>query len=195
MPVYAILIVLAYLLGSVASAVVVCRIMGLDDPRASGSGNPGTTNVLRLYGRTAAALTLCGDVGKGLVPVLAARWLECPPWVVVLTGAAAFAGHLFPVFFRFRGGKGVATLIGVLLGMHWLLGAAFIVTWIVVAAAFRYSSVAALTAAVCMPIYAWLLLPDRAWLVGLGAMSLVLIARHVPNIRNLIRGTESRIGA
>ncbi|MBI2993156.1 MAG: glycerol-3-phosphate 1-O-acyltransferase PlsY [Gammaproteobacteria bacterium] len=190
----AFLIVLAYLMGSVVSAVLVCRAMGLADPRGGGSGNPGTTNVLRMHGRTAAALTLCGDVGKGLIPVLLARWLESPPWVVGLTGAAAFGGHLFPVFFRFRGGRGVATLIGVLLGVHWLLGLAFVATWLIVAAASRYSSLAALMAAVCLPFYAWLLLPDRAYLVCLSAISAVLIARHLPNIRKLINGTESKIG-
>ena len=195
MLIYVVLIGLAYLVGSVASAVLVCRAMGLGDPRTEGSGNPGATNVLRLYGRTAAALTLCGDVGKGLIPVLLARWLDSPSWVVALTGAAAFGGHLFPVFFRFRGGKGVATLIGVLLGMHWLLGLGFVLIWVIVAAAFRYSSLAALTASVCMPIFAWLLLPDRAYLVCVSVMSAVLIARHASNIRKLINGTENKLGA
>jgi glycerol-3-phosphate acyltransferase PlsY len=188
------LIVLAYLMGSVASAVLVCRALGLPDPRGGGSGNPGATNVLRLHGRTAAALTLCGDVGKGLLPVLLARWIESPPWVVGLSGAAAFAGHLFPVFFRFHGGKGVATLIGVLLGTNWLLGLAFIATWLAVAVVTRYSSLAALTAGVCLPFYTWLLLPERAYLACIGVLSAALIARHAPNIRKLIDGSESKIG-
>lgn len=192
---HASVIALAYLMGSVASAVLVCRALGLPDPRGGGSGNPGTTNVLRMHGRLAAALTLCGDVGKGLVPVLLARWLDSPAWVVGLTGAAAFGGHLFPVFFRFRGGKGVATLIGVLFGLHWLMALAFIATWLVIAAATRYSSLAALTASACTPLYAWLLLPDRAYLICLSAVSVALIARHASNIRKLIDGTERKIGA
>lgn len=189
------LIAAGYLTGSIATAVLVCRSLGLGDPRAQGSGNPGATNVLRLHGKTVAAITLAGDVAKGLLPVLLARLLDCPPWVVALTGAAAFAGHLFPVFFGFRGGKGVATLIGVLLGIHWLLGLAFIATWLLVAALFRYSSVAALSAAVCTPLFAWLLLSEPAYFMCLGVISAVLIARHLANIRNLINGTETKLGA
>lgn len=190
---YSGLVVLGYLTGSIASAMVVCRLMGLGDPRAQGSGNPGTTNVLRLYGKTAAAFTLFGDVAKGLAPVVLARLLDSPPWVIALTGAAAFAGHLFPVFFRFRGGKGVATLIGVLLGAHWLLGLAFIATWLATAVLFRYSSVAGLIAAAFTPLYTWLLLPDLSYLVCFSALAAALLLRHQSNIRNLIAGTEKRI--
>lgn len=187
------LIVGGYLLGSVACAVVVCRAMGLADPRVGGSGNPGATNVLRLHGKAAATLTLAGDMLKGLIPVLVARVLEAEHWVVALTGVAAFAGHLYPVFFGFRGGKGVATLVGVLLGMHWLLGTAFVGTWLLMAALFRYSSLSALTAAVLTPVYAWLLLPERVYVFALSFLAAMLIWRHRSNIRNLISGKEEKI--
>lgn len=187
------LIAAAYLLGSVACAVVVCRAMGLPDPRVGGSGNPGATNVLRLHGKAAAILTLAGDTLKGLIPVFVARELQVPDWVVAATGVAAFAGHIFPVFFGFRGGKGVATLVGVLLGIHWALGAAFVGTWLVTAALFRYSSLAALTAAVLTPVYAWLLLPELIYVIALAVLAAVLMWRHASNIRNLVRGQEEKI--
>jgi glycerol-3-phosphate acyltransferase PlsY len=182
-----------YLLGSVACAVVVCRAMGMPDPRVGGSGNPGATNVLRLYGKPAAILTLAGDTLKGLVPVFVARELDVPDWVVAATGVAAFAGHIYPVFFAFRGGKGVATLVGVLLGIHWVLGSAFVTTWLLTAALFRYSSLAALTAAVLTPVFAWLLLPERIYVFALSGLAAVLMWRHRSNIRNLIRGQEEKI--
>ncbi len=183
----------AYLLGSVACAVVVCRAMNMPDPRVGGSGNPGATNVLRLHGKAAAVLTLAGDILKGLLPVFVARELQVPDWVVAATGVAAFAGHIYPVFFAFRGGKGVATLVGVLLGIHWALGAAFVGTWLLTAALFRYSSLAALTAAVLTPVYAWLLLPELTYVVALSALAGVLMWRHRSNIRNLIHGEEEKI--
>jgi glycerol-3-phosphate acyltransferase PlsY len=189
-----ILIASGYLLGSVASAVIVCRFLGLADPRGSGSGNPGATNVLRLHGPRAAALALAGDLLKGFVPVAAARMLDMPDTVVALTGAAAFLGHLFPVFFRFRGGKGVATLIGVLAGTHWMLGAAFIGTWLATAALFRYSSLAGLAAAALTPVYTWLLLHSGAYVLVFTLMAALLIYRHQANIRSLIAGTEQKIG-
>ena len=183
-----------YLMGSITTAVLICKSMGLGDPRVRGSGNPGATNILRLHGRTVAAFTLGGDLVKGLLPVLLARWLDCPPWAVALTGAAAFAGHLYPVFFGFRGGKGVATLVGILLGFHWLLGLAFIATWLLMAALFRYSSLAALSAAACTPLFAWLLLRDPAYSLCLSGVTAALLLRHAPNIRKLLNGTEPRIG-
>lgn len=189
----ALLVLGGYLLGSVACAVVVCRVMGMPDPRVGGSGNPGATNVLRLHGRVAAVLTLAGDMLKGLLPVLLARALDTPHWVVALTGVAAFTGHLYPVFFGFRGGKGVATMVGVLTGVHWVLGAAFVVTWLVMAALFRYSSLSALTAAVLTPVYAWFLLHETTFVFALGALAAVLIWRHRANIRNLVDGKEAKI--
>lgn len=187
-------ILLGYLLGSVASAIVVCRMMGLGDPRSEGSGNPGATNVLRLYGKKPAALTLAGDVFKGLLPVLLARLLQMPDSIIALTGLAAFIGHLYPLYFRFQGGKGVATLFGVLSGAGWLLGLSFMATWLVLALLFRYSSLAAIIAAVMTPVYSWWLLPSPAYAISFSLMAAILIWRHRTNIRNLIAGTEDKIG-
>jgi glycerol-3-phosphate acyltransferase PlsY len=189
------LIALGYLAGSVASAIVVCRVLGLSDPRAGGSRNPGATNVLRLHGRKAAALALAGDVGKGLVPVLLAAALGSGPWITALTGVAAFAGHLYPIYFGFRGGRGVATLVGVLLGANWLVGIGFVATWLLVAAAFRYSSLASMIAAVLTPLYTWILRGDSEFVICFGLMAAVLVWRHRPNIRNLMAGRESKIGS
>ena len=187
------LVILAYLAGSLASAVIVCKIMGLEDPREQGSGNPGTTNVLRLHGKTAALLTLCGDVLKGALPVLLLRYVQAPDVFVAAAGLAAFSGHLYPLFFGFRGGKGVATLLGVLLAFHWLLGAAFIMTWLLVALLSRYSSLAAITAALLAPVYCWLMLPSPYLVAGTGLMSAILIWRHRSNIKNLLAGKENKI--
>lgn len=188
------LVILGYLCGSVASAVIVCRLLGLTDPRTEGSRNPGATNVLRLHGKKAAALTLAGDVLKGLLPVLLARALEAPITIVALTGLAAFIGHLYPVFFGFRGGKGVATLIGVLFALHWLLGLGFCLTWLVMALLFRYSSLSALTAAMLTPIYTAWILPNLLVVGVTSAMTLLLIWRHRSNIYNLTHGLEEKIG-
>ena len=188
------LILLAYLLGSIASAILICRLFGLSDPRAGGSGNPGATNVMRLHGKKAAILTLAGDVLKGVIPVLLAKAFNSTELVIALCGLAAFFGHLFPVFFKFKGGKGVATLIGVLFATHWLLGLAYIGTWGITALLFRYSSLSALVAAVLTPIYSWLILQNMGFTVCHIAMISILIWRHRSNIQNLIAGTETRIG-
>ena len=187
--------ILAYLSGSIASAIIVCRMMGLSDPRSDGSGNPGATNVLRLHGKPAAILTLAGDVLKGFIPVLLAKALEAPDLVTALCALLAFLGHLYPVFFGFKGGKGVATLMGVLFALHWLLGIAFVGTWLLVAALFRYSSLAALSATVLTPLYTWLILTTLDYVGCLSIMCALLIWRHRPNIRKLLAGTESKIGA
>ena len=194
MLVSALLVAAGYLLGSVATAVLVSRALGLADPRSGGSGNPGATNVLRLAGRGAAALTLAGDVVKGVVPVLAARAADLPPGLVALVGLAAFLGHLYPVFFGFRGGKGVATALGALLGMEPLLGAAVLATWIVVAGVSRYSSLAALVASVLAPVYAWVGSGHPGVVGAVSAMALLLVWRHRANIRRLLAGEEGRIG-
>lgn len=184
---------IAYLLGSISSAVIVSRAMGFPDPREVGSGNPGATNVLRLGGKSAAALTLLGDILKGLIPVAAARLFTPEPWVIALVGLAAFLGHLFPIFFRFRGGKGVATGLGVYLGLSPWLGLGLVVTWLLVAALTRYSSLAALVAAALSPLYIWYLMPETAYLlVGL-VMAVLLLWRHRTNISKLLAGTESKI--
>ncbi|MGH8246489.1 MAG: glycerol-3-phosphate 1-O-acyltransferase PlsY [Gammaproteobacteria bacterium] len=188
------LVILGYLLGSIASAVVVCRLMGLPDPRTQGSRNPGASNVLRLHGRKAALWTLAGDLMKGFLPVATARFLDAPHAVIALTGVAAFAGHLYPVYFRFQGGKGVATLIGVLIGAKLALGAAFLGTWLAMAALFRYSSLAALTAAALTPLYTWLLLPHGVYVLCFSVLAALLAVRHRSNITKLVGGSEPKIG-
>ncbi|RYY83287.1 MAG: glycerol-3-phosphate 1-O-acyltransferase PlsY [Comamonadaceae bacterium] len=194
----------AYLLGSLAFAVIVSRAMGLSDPRTFGSKNPGATNVLRSGSKAAAIVTLLLDAMKGLVPVLVTRAYG-PDWglgdgTVALVGLAAFLGHLYPVFFRFQGGKGVATFIGVVFGIHWGLGVATGLTWLIIAFFFRYSSLASLVAAVFAPAY-YLMLDRVLWDAGkpialaLGVMALLLAWRHRENIKRLVAGTESRLGA
>ncbi|HSW51949.1 MAG TPA: glycerol-3-phosphate 1-O-acyltransferase PlsY [Sulfuricaulis sp.] len=185
---------LAYLLGSVSSAVVIARIMGLRDPRDVGSGNPGATNILRYGGKAAAILTLAGDILKGVIAVLIARALTADDVVIVLSGFAAFLGHLFPVFFGFRGGKGVATALGVWLALSPWVGLLLLATWVLMALLFRYSSLSALTASVAAPLYVAWLAPGTPYLVTMIAMSAILIVRHAANIRKLLAGTETRIG-
>ena len=190
----ALIIITGYLAGSLSTAVIVCRLMNLGDPRLKGSCNPGATNVLRLYGRKAAMLALGGDLAKGMLPVLLARYLGAADAVVALTGLAAFAGHLYPVFFGFRGGKGVATLLGVVIATSWIIAVLFAGTWLLVAGLFRYSSLASLTSALLIPLYAALLLPGDAYEICFSVMVAMLILRHRGNIRKLISGTESKIG-
>jgi glycerol-3-phosphate acyltransferase PlsY len=189
------LILFAYLFGSVASAIVVCKLMRLSDPRTQGSGNPGATNVLRLHGKKAATLTLVGDVFKGVIPVLLANGLHAPDHIIALTGLAAFSGHLFPIYFGFHGGKGVATFIGVLFATYWLLGLTYIGTWLLMTLLFRYSSLSALIAAAMTPVFTVLLLPNPVFIVANSVMSIFLIWRHRSNIRKLLDGTEDKIGA
>ena len=196
---YSVLAVLAaYLIGSVSFAVVISRVMGLADPRSYGSKNPGATNVLRTGNKTAAVLTLLGDAAKGLVAVLIAKALAARfgfgDGTIALVALAVFLGHLFPVFYRFEGGKGVATAAGVLLALHPLLGLGVLVSWLLIAFFFRYSSLAALVAAVFAPLwYLFLFRPDPI-AAAVAIMSALLIWRHSRNIRNLISGKESRIG-
>lgn len=189
------LVPLAYLLGSVSSAVLVCRVLGRGDPRQFGSGNPGATNVLRHAGRLAALATLAGDLLKGLVPVLLARALAAPSALVAAVAVAAFVGHLFPVFFGFRGGKGVATYIGVLLGIAWPVGVTFALCWVVTAALSRYSSLGALVASFASLPAGWVAGVSVPGSLALATMVGLLYWRHRDNIRRLLAGTESRIGA
>jgi glycerol-3-phosphate acyltransferase PlsY len=191
-------IVCAYLVGSLSFAVIVSRSMGLSDPRTYGSGNPGATNVLRSGNRRAAVLTLVFDALKGYVPVMlvlvfGGAW-GLDERAAAFVGLAAFLGHLWPVFFRFQGGKGVATAAGVLLGLNPVLGAATLLTWVLVAGFFRYSSLAALAAAVFAPFYQALLWGVDLGLAAVVAMSLLLVWRHQVNIGKLLAGTESRLG-
>lgn len=186
--------VLAYLFGSISTAVVVAKAMGLADPRQVGSGNPGATNILRYGGKLAAILTLLGDVLKGVIPVLLARALTADPIVIAVTGFMAFVGHLFPVFFGFRGGKGVATACGVWLALNPWVGLLLVATWMVTALLFRYSSLSALLSALAAPLYVAWLSDDLAYLLAMIAMSGILIFRHRSNIRNLFAGKENKIG-
>ncbi len=188
------LIILGYLIGSISSAIIVCRAFGLPDPRTGGSNNPGATNVLRIGGKTPAAVTLAGDWAKGTIPVLIALWLGDNAAVVAATGLAAFFGHLYPVFFRFQGGKGVATGLGVLLAWSPSVLALAALTWIVVAGAFRYSSLAAMAAFAMAPAYVFWLLGDPVIAVATAVMAIAVVWRHRTNIVRLATGEESRIG-
>src|SRR2546423_389085 len=189
----AITIVAAYALGSISFAIVVSKLMRLPDPRSYGSKNPGATNVLRTGRKTAAALTLGGDVLKGWVAVwLAQRYV---PQAGAYVALAVFLGHLFPAYYRFQGGKGVATAAGVLFGIDWRLGVGTLATWIIIAAFLRYSSLAALVAAAFAPFFAALLLGFDAYFAAVLVMAALLVWRHRGNIARLIAGTESRIGA
>lgn len=188
----------AYLVGSLSFAVLISRWMGLADPRSYGSRNPGATNVLRSGHRAAAVLTLALDALKGYLPVVAALLLQdrlgLGPFAVALAGLAAFVGHLWPVFFRFQGGKGVATAAGVLLALNPLLGLATLASWVLMAAFFRYSSLAALVAAAFAPFFQMLVWGLQPAMVCIVPMSLLLVWRHGANIRKLLDGTESKIG-
>jgi glycerol-3-phosphate acyltransferase PlsY len=197
-PASAVAAVLAYLIGSLSFAVIVSRLMGLDDPRSYGSGNPGATNVLRSGNRKAALFTLVFDALKGYVPVALVGAFGprfgLGEGTQALVGLAAFLGHLWPVFFRFQGGKGVATALGVLLGLNPLLGLATLASWLLIAYFFRYSSLAAIVAALFAPFYQLLIWGGGPALACIVPMSLLLIWRHEGNIRKLIAGTESKLG-
>ncbi len=193
-----IFVVAAYLLGSISFAVVTSLAFGIADPRTYGSGNPGATNVLRSGKKAAAALTLLGDAAKGWLAVAAAMHFAMQDdnyiLLISLVFMAVFLGHLFPVFLKFKGGKGVATALGVLLALNVWLGFAALATWLVIALVFRLSSLAALMAAVSAPIYAYEMNLPREWVIATVVMSLLLIWRHKSNIQNLLAGRESRIG-
>lgn len=191
---YLIFTIAGYLLGSVSSAVVVSRLMNLPDPRSEGSGNPGATNVLRLGNKVGAGLTLSGDILKGVLPVLAARWLSDDSLSVALAGAGAFFGHLFPLFFGFKGGKGVATALGVFATISLPVAGGLALTWLVVALVFRYSSLAALASAASAPLWTWWLLSAPVYTGLAMLLALMLILRHRANIGRLLAGTESKIG-
>ena len=187
------LIFSAYLLGSISAAIIVCKTLGLSDPRTGGSGNPGTTNVMRLYGKKAAFLTLVGDIFKGIIPVLLAKVIVNSEFIIAICGLAAFLGHIFPIYFKFEGGKGVATLIGILFATHWLLGVSYIITWILTALIFRYSSLAALIAALPIPIYSYFIEHNNQYAISFAVIAIILFWRHKPNIYNLLNGKEDKI--
>jgi glycerol-3-phosphate acyltransferase PlsY len=195
MPTAAALVIAAYLLGSISSAIIVCRLMGLPDPRTQGSNNPGATNVLRIGGKRAAAITLFGDSLKGLIPMLAGHLLGVGPGGLAAIGLAAFLGHLFPIFFGFRGGKGVATALGVQLGLWWPIGLTVAALWLFVAKVLKFSSLSALISMALAPLVVWIYWPEPV-LIGMQlVVTGILFWRHRSNIRNLIQGTEGKIGA
>jgi glycerol-3-phosphate acyltransferase PlsY len=185
----------AYLLGSISFAIVVSRLMRLPDPRSYGSKNPGATNVLRTGRKVAAVLTLLGDTGKGWLAVWLAYHYTLDPGVAAAAGLAAFLGHLYPVFYRFQGGKGVATAAGVLFGLNLWLGVGTLVTFAAIAAFFRYVSLASIVAALFAACYAWWLFGTQPVSWAATAMALLLVWRHRENIRRLAAGTESKLGA
>ena len=187
-------VVFGYLAGSISTAILVCRALGLPDPRQEGSRNPGATNVLRFGGKKAAAVTLVGDFAKGLLPVLLARWVGVDETGLALTALAAFLGHLYPVFFGFEGGKGVATAFGAMLGLSYPLALAALATWLLMAFVVRISSLSALTAAVLAPLFAWGLGLPKIYLIVVLIMVVLLVWRHRSNIRQLLAGTEDKIG-
>ena len=195
-------VVLAYLMGSLSFAVIVSRVMGLKDPRTYGSSNPGATNVLRSGSKVAAVVTLLLDALKGWLPVMLVKWLGkdygLGDGTIAAVGFAAFLGHLFPAFFGFKGGKGVATAAGVLLGFEWVLGLATLATWVIVAFFSRYSSLASMASAAFAPIFylmgdraAWY--TERSILLAIFMMALLLVVRHKDNINKLVKGTESKL--
>lgn len=193
MTVNLLLIAAAYLLGSVSSAILVCRMMRLPDPRTEGSNNPGATNVLRIGGKKAAAITLLGDSLKGFIPVLAAKLLGTSEPVLALVAMAAFLGHLYPLYFRFQGGKGVATALGVQFGLGWQIGGGVAAIWLLMAYGLNISSLAALVSMALAPLIVWLFWPSPELVAMSVLMTLLLFWRHRSNIRNLLRGEEGAI--
>ena len=190
---FIVLVIVSYLFGSLSTAVIVCKIMGLPDPRSQGSKNPGATNVLRYGGKKAAAITLAGDALKGFLPVLAAKLLGQTHGNLEIIALSAFFGHLYPVFFQFKGGKGVATALGVFLAMSLPVALSMILTWSVMALVFNISSLSALTAAILAPVFVWYWESNPAFIIMSALISAVLIWRHRSNIKNLIKGSEGKI--
>jgi len=185
----------AYLIGSLSAAIILCKALGLPDPRTQGSRNPGATNVLRFGGKKIAAMVLLGDMLKGLIPVLVARAIHVDDHILAAVGLAAFLGHLYPLFFGFHGGKGVATALGVLLGTLWPVALAATGLWLVVAKVFRISSLAALIAAATAPFFTWYIEDSPSLRVMVCVISIMLLWRHRSNIQRLFSGAEGKIGA
>jgi len=188
------LIVAAYLIGSISSAIIVCRLMGLPDPRSEGSNNPGATNVLRIGGKKAAAITLLGDMLKGVLPVAAGHLLDVSTMTFALAAMAAFLGHLYPVFFGFKGGKGVATALGTQFGLHWGIGLAVAGIWLFMAKVVKISSLSALVSMALAPVIIYWIWPADELIVMQIIMSIILFWRHKSNIQRLLSGEESLIG-
>lgn len=189
------LIISAYLMGSLSTAIIVCKLMGIDDPRTVGSKNPGATNVLRHGGKKAAFFTLLGDLLKGLIPVIVAKYLGLDYSGLVLVGIAAFLGHLYPIFYKFQGGKGVATAIGVFLGINFGAGLAVVATWLIMAKGFKISSLAALIATALSPFYFYAFTNSHPLTFGITFIAVMIFWRHRSNIENLLSGKEDKIKA
>lgn len=193
-PIYLIYALIAYLLGSISTAIITCKLMGLNDPRGVGSQNPGATNVLRHGGKKAAIITLLGDMLKGLIPVLVVSRLDPAAEAVAITGLSAFLGHIYPIYYRFKGGKGVATFYGVLLGVNWMIGVAALAAWLLVAFAFKMSALSALVSAVSTPFITWYFSGSTILTGATALMTIMLCWRHRSNIKNMLEGKENKIG-
>jgi glycerol-3-phosphate acyltransferase PlsY len=193
-PVYLAYALAGYLVGSISTAIITCKLMGLKDPRGVGSNNPGATNVLRHGGKKAAIITLLGDMLKGLIPILVARQLQADAIAISIIGTSAFLGHLYPLYFGFKGGKGVATFYGVLLGINWMVGLAALGVWLLTAALFRISALSALISAVCSPIIVWYLTQSQIYIAATIFIVILLTWRHRSNIKNMLEGKENKIG-
>ncbi len=189
------LIAASYLIGSLSSAIILCKLAGLPDPRTEGSGNPGATNVMRIGGKKLAALTLVGDLLKGLIPVVAAWLLNQSPLTVSLIAIAAFLGHLFPLFFGFKGGKGVATALGAILGLNYLVALCALAVWIIIFVITKISSLSALIAAVSAPIFLYFFNASSEIVWAVIFMDILLIYRHKGNIQRLLKGEEGKLKA
>ena len=186
--------VAAYLLGSISTAIVVCKVMRLPDPRDSGSGNPGATNVLRVGGKLAAAITLFGDALKGFLPVFIASQLDLPDWAIGATAITAVVGHLFPIFFKFQGGKGVATGFGAVFGIGWLPGLLTVTCWLALSLIARISSLAALGSLALLPLFIWITTKSPALAIASVVIAGLVFIRHKANIQRLLKGEEPKIG-
>ena len=183
-----------YLLGSISSAILVCKCFKCPDPRTVGSKNPGTTNVLRHCGKLAAFLTLLGDIAKGFIPVLMAKLLGMSDTIVAITALAAFLGHLFPIYYKFKGGKGVATTFGIVYALNLWLGLAATATWLLVAFIFRYSSLSALVMVILLPLYCYLL-GLHGYIIPISILSIIVIIAHHENIKRLLTGSEGKFAS
>ncbi|MCW8922054.1 MAG: glycerol-3-phosphate 1-O-acyltransferase PlsY [Gammaproteobacteria bacterium] len=189
-PVYLVYALAAYLIGSISTAIITCKLMGLEDPRSVGSNNPGATNVLRTGGKKAAIITLLGDMLKGLLPVLVVQQLSVDITALAITGIAAFLGHLYPLYYRFKGGKGVATFYGVLLGTNWIIGLAALAVWVLMILLFRISGLSALVSATSSPFIAWYFDGSEILIAAVTFMAILLIWRHRSNIKQMLQNTK-----
>mgnify|MGYP002818598423 CR=1 FL=1 len=187
------LLLISYIFGSISSAIIICKVMGIPDPRYNGSNNPGATNVKRLGGNKAAIFVLIGDISKGLFPVLIAIWFKVSDIILAGVCLSVFIGHLYPIFFKFSGGKGVATAIGVLFGLHVIIGLIIAALWIIIAKVTKISSLSAIISMTFSPIALWLIRPSIELVIMQIIVSLMLIWRHKENISNLMMGKESKI--